>query len=360
VAGDEEWRVYTIHLADRTVQSVQSADFRDEVVRGQALQSGLPVALLIPVSIVMLCFAIRASLRRLELVAQAAAHQDEHNLTHLPLEHVPAEIRPLVASVNRLLARMRCAFDAQRRFVHDAAHELRTPITALSLQLENLRANANTGTASEQFAQLEAGVARMKRLVEQLLRLARQEAIEGDCTEAVEVVDLLREVVGEILPLADRRHIDVGFGACRSIVLRGDRTELRSVFHNLLDNAVRYTPIGGTVEIRVSDRNAAPIVEIVDTGPGIPEALLPRVFDRFFRIEGSETEGSGLGLAIARHAAARNRLQIELRNRHDCSGLIACVHIEAGAPSAAAATGTNDGKRALALGPPALSALPKA
>jgi len=329
VVGADRWRVYTARSAQRAVQSAQCLAFRHMVITKQALQAGLPIALLIPVSAVLLWFAIRMALRRLESVATAAAAQNEHNFGELPIEHVPTEIRPLVLAINRLLSRLGEAFAAQRRFVQDAAHELRTPITALSLQLENLKARVSDEATCKQVAQFEAGLGRIKHMVEQLLRLARQEAPRQSVLATdIELSELLKDTIGEVMPLADRRRIDVGFAAAVTATVQANRDDLRSLFHNLIDNALRYAPEGGMVDVRVGDDSGTLTVEVVDNGSGIPPELLPRVFDRFFRIEGSGGEGSGLGLAIARNAAERNRIELQLSNRADGCGLIARVRFQ--------------------------------
>ena len=326
--GDTRWRVYTMHSPDRTVQSAQSLEFRRHLVKAQALQVGLPVALMIPLSAIILWFGMRPAIRRLELISAAAAKQDEHRLSDLPAEHAPCEIRPLVLAVNTLLARLRNAFTAQRRFVQDAAHELRTPITAMSLQLENLKSRMPGG--GEQLNQLEAGLARTKRLVEQLLRLARQESPrQPEPPVAIQLDALLKSGLADFMPLADRRSIDLGYAADIDATVHANEDELRSLIHNLLDNALRYTQPGGVVDVTLHRDTGVVTVEIADNGPGIPPELLPRVFDRFFRIEGAETDGSGLGLAIAKSAADRNRVGLELSNRVDGSGLIARVRFEA-------------------------------
>ena len=318
------WRAYTLQSPDRTVQIVQCVNFREMVIREHVLGTSLPVILLIPLSAAILWLGIRMSLRRLEIVARSAAAQDERNVCELPLVHVPCEIHPLVLSVNKLLSRLRDAFSSQRRFVQDAAHELRTPITAMTLQLENLKAHVTDPAAMEQVAQLEAGLARTKRLVEQLLRLARQEAPRpADATAPTHLDELLKDTVASLVPIADRRRIDLGFTASIAAIAPGQREELRSLFHNLVDNALRYTPEGGVVDVALHDDAGVVTVEIIDSGPGIPPELLPRVFDRFFRIEGSDAQGSGLGLAIAKNAAERNEVALELVNRIDGPGLIA-------------------------------------
>jgi signal transduction histidine kinase len=286
----------------------------------------LPIAALIPISAVILWLAIRVALRRLEAVARAAAAQDENTISELPTQDVPCEISPLVVAVNRLLTRLRDAFASQRRFVQDAAHELRTPITAMTLQLENLKACSMDAETSAQVAQFEAGLKRTKRLIEQLLRLARQEAPQkADAASSIELAEFLRDLISDLMPCADHRDIDLGLSVDVDATVRANPHELRSLLHNLLDNALRYTPDHGVVDVRVFADGGKVVVEVVDSGPGIPPDLLPRVFDRFFRIEGTDTEGSGLGLAIAKHAAERNRIDLTLDNRIERSGLVARV-----------------------------------
>lgn len=323
-AGSQRWRVYSVHAPGRTVQSIQNLEFRAHVINKQALQAGLPIALLIPISAWVLWLAACVAMRKLETVARAAAAQDENTIGELPTKDVPSEIGPLVTAVNRLLMRLRDAFASQRRFVQDAAHELRTPITAMTLQLENLKACAKDAETKAQVAQFEAGLKRTKRLIEQLLRLARQEAPQkGDTASTIDLAQFLRDLISDLMPCADHRDIDLGLSLDITATVRANPHELRSLLHNLLDNALRYTPEHGVVDVRLRADAGKVVVEIVDGGPGIAPDLLPRVFDRFFRIEGSDTEGSGLGLAIAKHAAERNRIELHLDNRIERSGLVA-------------------------------------
>jgi len=341
--GDGElWRVYTAE-ADRhddplRVQVLQSESFRHQRVVQRALFEGLPIALLLPVALVILWLIVSAASRSLRGVARDVAAQDEHRLTPLSLAHVPDEITPLVNAFNALLARLRIAFAGQRRFVQDAAHELRTPMTAISLQIENLRACIPPGDATQRFAQLEAGVTRAQRLIEQLLRLSRQDDLGATSTSGpVNIALLLRESIGQLMVLADQRHIDVGFEGSITPVINGAAAELRSVFDNLIDNALRYTHEGGVVDVRLHEVDGRAVVDVSDNGPGIPAGLLPRVFDRFFRVPGSAAGGSGLGLAIAQSVAVRHGLRIELHNRQDLidspknenrvSGLLARVYL---------------------------------
>jgi signal transduction histidine kinase len=330
--GKRRWRVYTMHNGARSVQSIQNLEFRSMVINKQAFQTGLPIALLMPISAWILWFGACRAMRRLESLARAVSAQDENTIAELPTKGVPSEISPFVVAVNRLLTRLRDAFASQRRFVQDAAHELRTPITAMTLQLENLKACPMDAETAAQVSQFEAGLKRTKRLIEQLLRLARQEAPQkADAASNVDLAPFLQELISDLMPCADHRDIDIGLSVDINASVRANPHELRSLLHNLLDNACRYTPEHGVVDVRLFADSGKVVVEIVDSGPGIPPDLLPRVFDRFFRIEGSDTEGSGLGLAIAKHAAERNRIDLHLDNRIERSGLVARVTFADGA-----------------------------
>ncbi|MBV7455714.1 two-component sensor histidine kinase [Acidovorax sp. sif1233] len=335
------WRVYTAPAAgphQRRVQVLQSEKFLQEEVAVRTLYVIVPMALLVPALLFTLWLVVGRASRSLRLVADEVAQRDDRSLGAIRMDRVPEEIVPLVGSFNALLARLGEAFAAQRRFVQDAAHELRTPMAAMALQLENLRPFVPAGDAQQQFAQLDAGMRRARHLVGQLLRLSRQEApVAAQASAApVDITALLRDSVGQLMPLADQRRIDVGFAGDGQVAVHAAASELRSVFDNLLDNALRYTPEGGAVEVRLHRLDSGAVVDIMDTGPGIPPDLLERVFDRFFRVPGNDADGSGLGLAITRAAALRQGLRVELRARDDgAAGLLARVHLPPPQPAPA-------------------------
>lgn len=319
---DRTWRVYTAAVASPRVQVMQSGSFRNRVILDSALKSAEPIAWLVPFTILVLWFAVWFALRPLDRLARDITAQDERSLIPLSSRQVPVEIKPLLISMNGLLVRLKSAFAAQQRFVQDAAHELRTPLTALKLQLESLR----TQVAGDQAARLDAGVQRMQRLVEQLLKLAHQEASPLTAEHIpVDLAQVLRQSMTELVPLAEARDIDLGLVALEPCEVHADARDLRTVFDNLLDNALHYTPPGGRVDVSLKQVEGRPQVEFLDTGPGIPPELLERVFDRFYRVLGTGVEGSGLGLAIARGAASRAGWLIELSNRGDHCGLAARV-----------------------------------
>ncbi|HSV34313.1 MAG TPA: ATP-binding protein [Ramlibacter sp.] len=334
VADGKRWRVYTTAAtgpAGQRVQVFQSGVFRSHLAASRAGAAIAPLIVLLPLAILVLWGVARAMSRAVEDIGRQAALQDEHTIAELPLQRVPEEIQPLVVSFNSLLTRLRDAFATQRRFVQDAAHELRTPITAVALQLENVRSDLPQGVCAQSFAQLEAGVSRAQRLVDQLLKLSRQEAPIAEAAAPVDLHAQLHESMNALIALADQRNIDLGVVAppegSPPATVRCASSDLRSVLDNLIENALRYTPEGGVVDVRIVSDGAKPAIEVIDTGPGIPPDQLARVFDRFFRVPGSQARGSGLGLSIAQAAAQRCGLRIRLSNREDRSGLVARVEL---------------------------------
>ena len=330
------WRVYTLAAeppdGSPRVQVVQNDGFRRHRIVRRALLESLPILLLLPITLGLLWAIVSAASRSLRIVARDLAAQDEASPDGVPVARVPEEIAPLVAAFNSLLGRLRGALSAQRHFMQDAAHELRTPMAAIGLQIENLRAHVPHGDAAERFAQLEGGVRRAQHLIEQLLRLSRQESsTEPEAPESLDVASVLRDSVAQLMVVADRRRIDIGFEGETSATVTAPPAELRSVFDNLIDNALRHSPEGGVVDVRLHEVEGRPVVDVLDNGPGIPPELIDRAFDRFFRVPGNPTDGCGLGLAIARMAALRNGLRIALSNRSDDArggtGLVARVYL---------------------------------
>jgi two-component system OmpR family sensor kinase len=248
-----------------------------------------------------------------------------------PLQEIaaPEEVKPLVFSLNDLLARLKSALDAQRAFVADAAHELRTPLTALQLQVQLVeRANSDEDRAAA-LGELKSGLQRTIHAVQQLLTLARQEpgAAEYRIT-SVSLADLIRRSVLEHERLAEARAIDLGVTqADEAAHISGDADALRILLANLVSNALRYTPAGGRVDVACGLMDGGAYFEVADTGPGIPAAERERVFDRFYRRGGDSADGntgSGLGLSIVRTIADRHGAQVSLADS-ESGGLLVRV-----------------------------------
>jgi two-component system, OmpR family, sensor kinase len=249
----------------------------------------------------------------------------------IPLAAVPTEVVPVVKSMNGLIERLRSALDTQKRFLADAAHELRTPLAAMQIEVEGL-SSATTESLAERKTALSRGMRRASALVDQLLRLARLDEPARSVSENVDIAQLLLDCVGDHVVIADRKGVDLGVDAPAEATLPGNREELRVLFSNLIENAVRYTPAGGTVDVNLKVLGSRAVVEALDTGCGLPPGAGARVFDRFYR-GARGTEGSGLGLAIARRIAERNGLVLTVQNRSDGqSGVLARVELPLGEP----------------------------
>jgi len=336
---EQRWRVYTAPGDEEgrpRVQVLQSRAFRRQHTLRRAVAEGLPILALLPVALLLQWLVVSRASRALDAAVREVAAQDERSPHDVPPERLPSEIRPLVQAFNALLGRLRAALQVQQRFMADAAHELRTPFTAISLQLDNLRPHLPDGPSRHNFAQLDAGIARALRLQAQLLRLSRQETAEPLQPEAVPLLPLLRDTVAQFAEMAEQRHVDLGFRVAPELPmlqLQGSAVELRSLFDNLLDNAVRHSLPGGCVDLVLHALPAGEVVvDVVDEGPGIADDVLPHVFDRFYRAPGAAAGGSGLGLAIAASVARRHGLHIELINRRGPerrNGLRARVHLAA-------------------------------
>jgi two-component system OmpR family sensor kinase len=255
----------------------------------------------------------------------------------LPLAEAPSELRPFIASINGLLERMKSMMDRQRRFIADAAHELRTPITALGLQAENLAPLDLPESARERLAALKEGMARTKHLLEQLLALARHDA-DKSCDAAVVSLDgLVKGLVVELLPEAERKGIDLGFELIEPLATRGEPIMLTTMVRNLVDNAVRFTPRGGRVDIGVYREGGEAVLQIEDSGPGIPPGDIDRVFEPFFRGSRPTEGGTGLGLSIVKRIVDQLGGSIVLENicGPTLTGLRATVRLPAANTSAA-------------------------
>ena len=324
-AGGESWRVFTAGDQARTVQVAQRETVRAEIADSAALSAATPILIVIPLSWLVVGWAMNRMIGRLNHLAEAIAARGAKASEPIGLAGVPSEVRPLVESMNGLIARLQASVDAQKRFLADAAHELRTPLAAMQIQVGNL-AGAEGADRDERVAALAAGVKRAGELVNQLLDLARLDEPPPAKSESFDLAALLLDCLAEYAPLAEDKGVDIGSDFAADATIRGVEREVRSLFANLIDNAIRYAPEGGKVDVALFRRDSQPVVEIVDTGPGLPKGGETRIFDRFYRGATREASGAGLGLAIARRIAERHGLELTVQNRSDgVSGVVARV-----------------------------------
>jgi len=325
------WRVYSALEQNNVVQIAQPMSVRQNIAAGMALRALVPLLVLLPLLGFLIWLTVGRGLRPLDQMASALGRRTPDSLDALPEGGLPVEIVPLVHALNDLLARLGRALESQKAFVADAAHELRTPLTAVQLQIQLAERARTDDERQAAFAQLKRGQARAAHLVQQLLTLARQEpGVAPQARSAVDLAQLVRLVVSEHAPLAADRNIDLGISHEDQARIFGDVEALRVMLGNLIDNAIRYTPPGGTVDVAVRLGAGTAAVEILDTGPGIPEDDRERVFDRFYRREATEASGSGLGLAIVKNIADRHRATVRLQNREPGPGLRVSVDFPLG------------------------------
>ncbi len=305
------WRVFRLASADRVIQAAQPEQARWETTMGIALRMLLPIAVMIPFLVFLVWMAVRASLAPLATVKAEVELRDSSAMNPLDPNAVPDEVRPLLIAINGLLERLNRSIAQQRQFVADAAHELRTPLAALMLQAQLAEEAHDPVERGEALGKLRSGMERASHLVSQLLTLARHEPDAHHVHERLNFAALARQVVGDYAPLAISGKIDLGIDADAEEWMSGHEESLRILLGNLLDNAIRYTPPGGKVDVALLRGEDSLVLEVRDTGPGIPAEQRARIFERFYRIEGSGMQGSGLGLSIARGIAEQHGATIE-------------------------------------------------
>jgi two-component system OmpR family sensor kinase len=319
------WRVFATQQRGLTMQVAQPMALRNRVAFSVSVRTLLPFLAALPLMGFLIWILVGRELKSLESTTRAIARRSPESLEPIEVREVPDEIQPLVKALNGLLARLGVALGRQREFIADAAHELRTPLTALRLQLQLAERARDDETRGEAHGRLREGIARAVHLVEQLLVLARQDPdAPMESAGPVDLGALAQGVVEAQQPAAAARGLDLALEATDPARITGDRAALRTLIDNLVDNAIRYTP-SGRVAVRVAREGDKAVLEVEDTGPGIPEAERGRVFDRFYRGEAAAEGGTGLGLAIVKRIAERHGGEVELLDARKGPGLRARV-----------------------------------
>lgn len=304
VVGREQWRVFVkTNGKGVRVAVAQQTRVRDAAARKSALRTLMPILFLVPLLVVLVNVLVGAMFRPMQTLSDAVARRTEHDLGALDATGLPSEVQPFVVQINALLGRIGRALAQQRRFIADAAHELRSPMTAMSLQAERLAGAPMPGEARLRLGALIAGLARTRELLDQLLTLARTQEPAAGIGARVSLDRVIRDVLEDLVPLAEEKQIDLGVVGGVDAHVEARMVDLTVLVKNLVDNAIRYTPPGGRVDITVGSHNGGVTFQVDDTGPGIPAAEYERVFDPFYRVLGNGEMGSGLGLAITRTVA---------------------------------------------------------
>ena len=336
------WRLFTLRDPDNGHWAVtgERDDVRGELATFLAWQSIAPILLASPLAALLIWRTVGIGLRPLRGLAMALRRRQATDLSPLPTAGIPKELRVFILSANAMLRRLAESFAREQRFAADAAHELRTPLAALMVHLENACAAAQ-GESREALDKTLASARRIQHVIEQLLALAKSTPEQYLANFArLDLVALVQDCSAEWAPLALARGHHFSVEGAEQAWLNGDRTGLSLLLRNLLHNAIHYTPAGGSIVVDIRNREQGAELRVIDTGPGIPAALRTRVFDRFYRVGGdrhdSEVEGAGLGLSIVKYIADLHRARLTLSEPGGHPGLEVLVSFPLGAPSAAA------------------------
>lgn len=296
-----------------------------EVIWGRIyFQLSLTIMLIaLPILCIMLYFCVGYSLRHLILLSREITNRRSTHLQPIKRRKVPIEVQPIISELNNLFVNLRYALIRNKRFAGDAAHELKTPLAALKTQAQ-VALNAKAGNELEQaLKNLNVGVDRCTRIIEQLLTLSRlgPEATLEDCHDT-SLLSIATEIIALLVPKALNKEIEIDLEAKDTLpLIYANETAIGILVRNLVDNAIRYTPEGGQVHVKIFEKGKKLILRVTDTGSGIPEELHERVFERFFRVLGTNTIGSGLGLAIVQQIASLHHADIQLGKPEEHEGL---------------------------------------
>jgi two-component system, OmpR family, sensor kinase len=325
ILNGERYRLYATRLAELYVEVAQPVDVRDDQAEAAALAALLPMLLLMPVLAIVIALVIRALLQPVRELASAVARRDAFAEGSLDARGLPSEVAPLVEELNKLLSRQREAAQRERTFIADAAHALRTPLAALQLQADVLEGSPDPTERAARLADLRAGIQRATRLSAQLLELAHTESNVSVDTMAVDLDAALTELYALYDPAATLASIELVLDVHSQAHVHADVRRLLLIFGNLLDNALRYSPAHARIELCARRSDSTATVEVRDQGPGIPEADIPHVFERFRTGPDAQRAGSGMGLATVQSLVRQLGGSVNLLNRADGQGLVARV-----------------------------------
>lgn len=325
------WRVFSLSDPDSEfmVQLGESYDLRDELSGHIVRRLGLPMLLALPLLALIIWLGVGRALAPLNRLTGEIGNRAATRLDPVSDLAVPAEIAPMVHALNHLFERLQLAFDNERRFTADAAHELRTPLAALRTQAEVALRARDDASREQALRQVLRGVERATHLVEQLLTLARLDPDSGlQHDNALDLCALARETLAELAGSAAAKQIELALNEPCAGNCPGHGASLAILLRNLVDNALRYTPAGGSVEVSLHRSGTEQLIEVADSGPGIPTEERERVFDRFYRRVGSGGDGSGLGLSIAQRIVELHGGRISL-DQSPLGGLRVSVYLPA-------------------------------
>ena len=323
VIDGKRWRVFSTldETSNNLIQVAERNEVRDELAENIAGNLLKPLLISLPLLALLLWIAISRSLRPLIKLTAEVGRREPENLHALEITSAPAEVLPLIERLNQLFARIDASLQNERRFTADAAHELRTPVSGIKAQAQVALATLDDEQRRHALDNVILGCDRATRLIEQLLTLARIDNLGDELTESCPLKALAAEVIGQIAPMALKQDVRLELSEGEEQVVSGNPLLLRVLLRNLIDNAVRHTPPGTVVKIDIGTTAGQTCLSVTDSGPGIPEAELSRVAERFYRPVGTTASGSGLGLSIVKRIAEIHHATLAIGSSAKGTGL---------------------------------------
>jgi len=320
--NNQQWRYFQLKIPSQVnpnsyVVVAEKQSIRDEIINEIALSTSLPQLILIPVIAIILLFLIKKFLRPIDELRLAVARCDVHKLESIQVDNPTVELDPLIKQLNYLLSELDKAWDRERRFTRTAAHELKTPLAVLRLNIENALASEDHNSLVNALNNIVRGVDRTDRLIQQLLIHSRIEAKQRGGGQNINIAALIREVIALLAPLALKNHQDISFSGPDQYIIQGESLFLSILFSNLIDNAIRYSGEKSEIKIMLNihqSQSGHDTVEVLvqDNGPKIPAAVRDKIFEKFFRAHSEKGDGAGLGMSIAAEAAKLHGASITL------------------------------------------------
>lgn len=327
---DDYYRVYTRTTKQGRIAVMQESDYREELAEMAAVQSILPMLLALPLIILLTVWITHRAMRSVKTLSNDLEQRQINDLSPIDTQDIPSEIQGFVVAINNLLQRTDENVRQQQRFIADAAHELRSPMTALSLQAERLNNMQLSAEAREQSTLLQQSIQRNRHLLEQLLSLARAQSPKTQRPKTlISLQNQFRRVLQELMPLALAKGQDIGVAVENDCQIHADDTEIYTLIKTFTDNAIRYIPKGGRIDLGFDETAEYLNIWVEDDGPGIPPSERQRVIDPFYRILGTEQQGTGLGLSIADTIVKRHQGRLKLADsRRFDSGLLIIAELD--------------------------------
>lgn len=323
--NDQAWRVNTAYNPRNqiTVMVAEQSNYRQQLENQLTQDSIIIMLITYPFLGLLIWIIVGRGLSSLRRVAREVRNRETSNLKPVDTESAPSEIEPLITELNSLFSRLHEGFEKEKRFTADAAHELRTPLAALSAQIQVALREETPEGRNRALLKVLSGVNRSTHVIQQLLTLSRMDP-EASIHEPqpVNLAQQASEVAAQLAPEAIAKNIDLELLTPDSkAIILANPTAIHILIRNLVDNAIRYSPENSFVKINIEEENDQVILKVMDNGPGIPEELRERVFERFFRVSGTKTTGSGLGLGIVMQIVKLHKAKIELFTPEHSHGL---------------------------------------